>query len=189
MYKLSSVLAIFLSAAFAQIPAGVNYKPASETINASARASLEAALQGGADFPKDLFGGPVACGPLLWNALEPTADKILRDAHPVIMLLSIPEPLQTQGRGFNGQKEQELFWSALLAHYPALKSAKARKATADEIKYFWTTIPFDIEEPLFAIDAGGDVFIANFTLEKGKPKLFWLDLVGDLHKLKPQSVK
>jgi hypothetical protein len=62
-----------------------------------------------------------------------------------------------------------------------------RKARANEISYYWATIPFDIEEPFFAIETGSDVFIAQITRNKDKTALFWIDLVGDLHALKSQQ--
>jgi hypothetical protein len=74
------------------------------------------------------------------------------------------------------------FWSALLKAYPALKSAKVRKANAKEIRYYWATIPFEIEEPFFAIDTGSEVFVAHFG--SLSPSLFWIDRVDDLSKLK-----
>jgi len=49
----------------------------------------------------------------------------------------------------------------------------------------WAMIPFDIEEPFWVIEAGGDRFIADFDLNEGQPRLFWIDLVGDLQSLRP----
>jgi uncharacterized protein len=75
---------------------------------------------------------------------------------------------------------------ALTGRFPALSSAKVRKAKANKISYYWATIPFDIEEPFFTIEAGPDVFIAQITQNKSRMALFWIDLVRDLRALKPQ---
>ena len=48
----------------------------------------------------------------------------------------------------------------------------------------WATIPFDIEEPLYIADFGKQKVLVNFTVKNGEPKIFWMDIVGDLANLK-----
>ena len=60
-----------------------------------------------------------------------------------------------------------------------------RKGKAEEISYYWATIPFDIEEPFFVIDTGSERFVAHFKVKDRVPRLFWIDVVGDLRTLKP----
>lgn len=49
------------------------------------------------------------------------------------------------------------------------------------------TIPFDVEEPFFTIDTGQKQFIVNL-IPGGEGRLIvWIDLVGDVRSLKPQS--
>jgi hypothetical protein len=165
-----------------QAPAGVNYKPASDAVNATARANLEKALAGAPDFPKDLLNGIFTCGPMLWKTLQPAADKVLLGSKEIVLFLQIPAPTKVEARGMITPEQRMNFWSALLKAYPALKTAKVRKANEKEIRYYWATIPFDIAEPFFAIDAGSDVFIAHFG--ELAPSLFWIDHVDDLSKLK-----
>lgn len=59
-----------------------------------------------------------------------------------------------------------------------------RPAAAPEIQYYWATIPFDIEEPLYVIDFGKQRVLVHFTARGGEPRLFWMDIAGDLTTLK-----
>jgi len=72
----------------------------------------------------------------------------------------------------------------LLDKYPGLRKGMVRPARANEISFYWATIPFDIEEPFFAIETPTDVFVANLRFEKETVTLFWIDRVDDLRKLK-----
>ena len=165
------------------IPSGVNYKKATPEVNAQAQAALQHALANPTD-AKTFLGGTISCGPTLWNDLKDSQEQLSKDSTPVTAMLSLPEPLKAEGRGFRTQEQREAFWNSVLAKYPALKTGTVRPARAAEIQYYWTTIPFDIEEPFFAIETTDAVFIANLQNENGIVTLFWLDRVDDLHKLK-----
>jgi hypothetical protein len=179
------LLCICSSIASAQeVPNGVNYKFAKDDVNLAAKALLEGALINPDQYPKDLFNDSATCGPMLWKVLKPEADAVLLNAKMVTAFLSTPEPFKTDMPGLRTEQERRSFWTALVKKYPQLKAAKVRKANAEEIKYYWATIPFDIEEPFFTIDTGSERFIANFLKKDGKSILFWFDLVGDLRKLK-----
>ena len=100
------------------------------------------------------------------------------------MFLSVPEKIQAEGRGFRTQEQRERFWKLVLDKYPDLRKGVVRPALANEIKFYWTTIPFDIEEPFFAIETPTHIFIANLQFKKNSTTLFWLDRVDDLRSLK-----
>jgi TPR repeat protein len=172
----------------AQNSTEIKVKAASDADNTLARAALQSALASDSSIPKELLSGAATCGPTLWASLKGSADETLLHSKVVTAMLSIPEPLQTVGRGLTSDAQRESFWKLLRAKYPALKNGAVRKASADEIRYYWSTIPFDIEEPIFAIEAGSQIFIANLKIEKKKPVLFWIDLVGDLHHLRDQTL-
>jgi hypothetical protein len=165
------------------VPKGVNYKKATAEINARAKASLEQALSD-SGVPKKFLTNVVSCGPILWNDLTAHHDLLSKDSTPVTMFLSVPEPLQAEGRGFRTQEQREQFWKLVLEKYPDLRKGVVRPASAKEIRFYWATIPFDIEEPFFAIETTTNVFVANLRIENGTPVLFWLDRVDDLQKLK-----
>ena len=169
-----------------QIPDGVHYKPASDALNASALALIKQSLLPGNDPPKGFFDSAVTCGPSLWKMLQPSSDKVLLDSKLVVVVVN---SVQTEGRGLITDEQRQSFWKLLLTKYPAIQAAAIRKSNAEEIKYYWATIPFDIEEPFFTIDTGAAKLIVNFRVENGKPKLFWIDQVGDLQKLTSEPGK
>ena len=171
-----------------EIPDGVRYKAASDEVNAEAKTLLEKALAGDKAAWKQLFtGGPQTCGPMLWQELKPGADAKLVNAKPFTAVISTPVAVTTEGRALLTDEVRHLFWTTLIGKYPALATAKVRKASASEISYYWATIPFDIQEPLFALDTGTNVFIANLFRKNGTLNLLWIDLVGDLKSLKAQA--
>jgi uncharacterized protein len=169
-----------------EIPPGVTYKKASATVNAAAKALLEEALSGDKSALKQLLGEAPVCGPMLWQNLKPNAQAGLLNSKPVSVVVARPTAIVTEGRTLITDEARELFWGELMSRYPRLVSGTVRKAKSNEISYYWATIPFDIEEPFFAIEAGTDVFIAHMRQSKGKMTLFWIDLVGALSALKPE---
>lgn len=170
-----------LGAAAQQAPGDVTYKAAPDELNETARAGLQKALTSD-EFPGDLLKQTFTCGPMLWKALKPSADRILLESKEIVGFVQTPEPTQVDLLAMNTLEQRRSFWKTLVKKYPALKTAKVRKASANEISYYWATIPFDIDEPFFAIDTGTEVFVAHFGAFA--PALFWIDLVDDLGKLK-----
>ena len=165
------------------VPAGVHYKKATPEVNAKAQAAVEGALAD-TKTPKSFLSETISCGPVLWNDLKDSQAELSKDSTPVTSFLSVPEPIQAEGRGFRTQEQRDRFWKLLLDKYPDLRKGVVRQARANEIKFYWATIPFDIEEPLFAIETPSDVFIVNLMFKKDKATLFWIDRVDDLRKLK-----
>jgi hypothetical protein len=172
----------------AQVPPDVNYKTAPDAVNDAAKLLLQQALAGDKAATKQLLSDSLTCGPMLWQSLQPTADKSLVNAKKIIAVIGVPKPTPTEGRSFVTEDERRIFWKELFTKYPALAGPIGiRKANAWEISYYWATVPFDIQEPFFAIEAGPDVFIANLRTFDGKPVLFWFDRVGDFQHLQPQN--
>src|SRR5262249_4103963 len=143
---------------------------------ARAKETLERALSA-PGVPENFLTGVISCGPILWNDLKANPEFLSKDSTPVTMFLSVPEQLQAEGRGFRTQEQRNMFWKLVLEKYPDLKKGVVRTAKATEIQFYWATIPFDIEEPFFAIETTKDVFVANMKVENGTPVLFWLDRV------------
>ena len=132
--------------------------------------------------PKNVFGDITVVGPMLWKSLKPSADKRLLDTKPVILVVSGGA---VEGKRIRSGDELEAFWKLFRSKYPSLKEGKVRKGNAQEISYYWATIPFDIEEPFWVIESGTDRFITNFTVTGGQPRLLWIDRVDDLKSLRP----
>ena len=170
-----------------EIPAGVRYKKAPDALSAAAMSLLEEAVADPTKMPEKLLAGVVTCGPMLWQDLRPSANELLQRSKASDSFLQVPNVVHVEERSMMDDDQRRAFWTAVTGKY-GLKGAKIRKPTADEIRYFWATISFDIEEPLFTIDTGSDRFIANFLVENGKLHLFWLDRVGELRSLKGAPV-
>jgi hypothetical protein len=186
--RISHILAILFlvcASAFGQeIPNGVRYKKATEAVNNAARANLETALAS-ESLPSNFFGDITVVGPMLWKSLKPSADQILLRTMPVTLIVPGPNSFSAEGKRIRTDEERNAFWKLFRSRYRTFKDGKVRKGNAQEISYYWATIPFDIEEPLWVIEAGADRFIAHFSMTSGQPRLFWLDRVGDLQTLKP----
>jgi hypothetical protein len=186
---LAAMVAVFClaySANAQQIPAGVRYKKASDEINQKAKSILESALMAKADAVnlESISDGIIVCGPLLWDALKDQAGKELREAKLMMVVIGSAKPLTKEGRGIVTMEQKRAFWKLFVEKVKANNSFMVRKAEAPEIQYYWATIPFDIEEPLYIVDFGKVKVLVNFTVKNGEPKLFWMDIVGDLATLK-----
>jgi hypothetical protein len=184
---LAAVVALMAFSAAAclsqDVPNGVHYKKISMQSNAQAKSALEQALRS-TETPTGFLSGVITCGPILWNDLKTSQQTLAKDSTPVTMMLSVPESIRAEGRVFKTEEQRKAFWKLALEKYPALRKGVVRPASTKEIQFYWSTIPFDIEEPFFAIETPADVFIANLKLENGSTTLFWLDRIDDLKKLK-----
>src|SRR6476469_2308561 len=181
-----TTMLVTINAAMAQevqVPEGVNYKTAPESVNIAAKSALQTALASD-QFPEEMFGEVTVCGPMLWKALKPSADKVLLSAKPVIAMITDPEAIHAEGKRLLTAEERKSFWGLWRSKYPGLRNATIRKARADELSFYWATIPFDIEEPLFVVDTNSERFIVHLANKQQKITLFWIDLVGDLRTLK-----
>jgi hypothetical protein len=127
----------FAQRSISQVPEEVNIKVASDADNASAKAAPQEALVDDISFPKELLGDTATCGPTLWATLKGSADETLLHSKVITAVLSVPEPLQTVGRGLVTEEQRKAFWKLLRAKYPALKTAIVQKASAEEVRYYW----------------------------------------------------
>ena len=183
MYHLGLLLALLCSPAFSQeVPGGVNYKKASDEINAKAKSLLEEALSkppGELDVDRTFGKSSIMCGPFVWDLIGDS--NSFKGSTPVMLIAG---KTSKQGRGITNSDQKRLLWSRLIAKLGPEGSPVIRKASADEISFFWAMIPFDIEEPLLVADFGKQKLLVNFTLKDKDPHMFWIDLVQDLRTLK-----
>ena len=171
--KLLLILLCISAGAYAQdIPNGVRYKKASEDVNNLAKSGLEKALSTPETFPSNLFGQTAVVGPTLWSVLKPGADKVLHNSKPIVLVIPGKSSFSTEGKGILTDDERQALWKSITGKFADLKLGKVRKAKAEEITYFWATIPFDIEEPFWVIETSSDRFIANFEVKSGQPDCF-----------------
>jgi hypothetical protein len=169
-----------------QIPEGVRYKKSSDEVNQKAKSILEDALGSKAESTniETIAGDAFACGPLLWDAIKSGAGKELKEANKLVLVMGANPPVQKEGRGIRTPEEKHAFWKLFIERVKQNNPVVVRKAEASEIQYYWATISFDIEEPLYIADFGKQKVLVNFIVKNGKPKIFWMDIVGDLAHLK-----
>ena len=129
------------------------------------------------------FSEVTVVGPGLWKALKPTGGPFLAETKVVMIVVPGPKTINAEGRRLLIDDERKAFWIAVNKQFEKLKTGKVRKGTAEEIAYYWATIPFDIEEPFRVIDTGTERFITHFQLKDQQLRLFWIDLVIDLKTL------
>lgn len=158
------------------------YKRATEEINQRAKSKLERALSAKATDTtiETLFAEGVVCGPLLWEALRDQAGKELQEALQTNFIMTMPRRITKEGRTFLKPEQKRLFWNIFMENIKSNNSIGVRRATKPEIDYYWSTISFNIEEPLYVVDIGNRRVLFNFLVENGEPKVFWMDIVGNL---------
>jgi hypothetical protein len=87
LFGVLALTALATLAAGQDVPKGVNYKTAPESVNASAKSALETALASDS-LPPEFFGDVTVCGPMLWKALKPSADKVMLESKPVVAMIT-----------------------------------------------------------------------------------------------------
>ncbi|MEQ1642434.1 MAG: hypothetical protein ABL959_03185 [Pyrinomonadaceae bacterium] len=161
-----------------QIPDGVRYKKALPEVNSAAKQLLETSLT---VLPEKLdltlFGSAVMVGPTLWDSLSDLQkDKFKKDSTPVKLMVG---SAAMEGRGVRTDEQKRFLWKTVIEKL-ATQRYSVRPANSDEISYYWAIVPFDIEEPLFVVDAGNTKVLVNLTVKEKKIQFFWIDIVPKL---------
>lgn len=169
--------------------------------NAAARAALAGAIGNGAIGNGTAFGDVVMIGPRLWarlrekfkpgdrvarsmvifdgaddartwgfvpaDATDPTVKKV------IAALADSPRRVAIETGAFRngGAKDLGPEVARLLAT-PALPNV--RDASAEEVVYLWRLVPYDLQEPLFVIEAGATRLLVNLDSDQ---KIIWIDLL------------
>ncbi len=66
------------------------------------------------------------------------------------------------------------------------KAPVIRKLGPDELSLYWAMIPFDIQEPIYILEAGDKRFLLNLIADKDKFSVMWVD---ELSKIRIESPK
>lgn len=175
------------------IPAGVRYKKASDAMNAIALKKLTTFFGGDpatVDF-SPMGAQAIIIMPGMWNLLKRAAPKEALDA-PVgrFVVPSSKGDEDFEGRIFRTPETQEFLWLALLAiAQKETEKPTIRKATSDEIRYYWAMIPNDIQEPLYVADFGRHKILFNFEGSEKDPRIFTVEAIGRLVQPKGQAAR
>jgi hypothetical protein len=164
--------------AFAQeIPKGVVYKKTSDTNNQKAKDLIIQELSSNGTYK--LFDSIVIIGPALWDRYAKIKNiKAIKEGNISLKVASYDAATK--------KTINELVAAKLIqrkADYITIikqlvkdingKSLKFRKLSTLDLTYYWSVIFFDIEEPIFVIEANGKKFIVDIDNNKIK----WIDEV------------
>jgi hypothetical protein len=172
--KLTSLIILLLAFhfSFAQkketivIPKGIVYNYCDPKIVEKAKKLIADNLSENSDYK--LLDGPLIIGPELWKRYKDN-ENIQKIEKGRIQFQV--DHLILEGKLSQNNKDSRIIWDELKKEVS--KEFIIRKATEDELKYYWSVISFDIDEPLLIIETKEHNYILN--LLKKDLKLLWLD--------------
>jgi len=176
---LAALVSVALISQQQVIPKGVHYKKAPDAVNKLAAAKLQKFF---ASDPKTLdmshLGAQaLVVGPGMWEYFGPHVPDDLKNATHAEFHIPNANGVQVlEGRVLKTEDLQSWVWLALLVSAHKQKPV-IRKANADELRYYWAIIPYDIEEPLYVADFGKNKFLFDFDDSKTDPRIFDVDRV------------
>jgi hypothetical protein len=157
-----------------KIPKGVVYKKASTEKNEAAKKIIKKEFNK-ATTSYELFDKLVYIGPMLWKRYRsnPGLAKIvggdIQFKVPNKGVISV-----LPGKLIQNIVDFKVVWNQILADGSSNK-VSIRKLNSEELKYYWSVIFYDIEEPLFIVNTGKHNFLIQFL--NTKLQLLWVDEV------------
>jgi len=148
------------------IPKGVVYNYCSNEKNEEAKQLIINSLK--QDHNYEILQNNLMIGHLLWKRFKDV--EILKTIENGKVIFRI-DNLEVEGKMCNDIEDSKKIWDELKKE--VTDSFKIRKANVPELKYYWSTISFDIDEPLFVLETPNHNYILNFI--KKDMKLFWID--------------
>lgn len=149
------------------IPKGVTYKYCDSATFAKAVQHVQTELSDSAK--SNMVGMMLFVGPNLWSRyskLKPLSE--IENGNMMIMA----DNKKLTGKMTQSRDDSQKFWDQIKKEANA-NGYKLRKATPEELRYYWSVISFDIEEPLIIIETKKHNFILN--INKNNNQLLWLD--------------
>lgn len=152
------------------IPQGVVYKYSDAPTYEKAKNLILKELSDSQEY--SLTGQPMMfIGPVLWKSFKKIKSlKEIPGGNTTLLVDDQKLEAKLIQTDEDGRKVWDEFRKAISG-----KAYELRKATPEELTYYWSVISFDIEEPLIILDTGGEKYIIN--LLPGTLKLLWLDQV------------
>ncbi|MBB6331830.1 hypothetical protein HNP24_002780 [Chryseobacterium sediminis] len=147
------------------IPNRVVYNYADDKINEKAKKLLTEGLTNTTNY--NLLGDNLIIGPTLWKRFK-NLESLKSIPDSVIFHI---DDMEIEGKMSKTLKDSKKIWEEVKKEVSG--KYQIRKANEDELKYYWSTISFDIEEPLFVLQTENHLYILNFI--KKSMNLFWLD--------------
>lgn len=150
-----------------KIPKGVVYNYADADIVEKAKALITADI---ADKSKyEISGKILIVGPQLWKRFQKIKPlKEIKGGNTTFMV----DGAQLKGKMTQNVEDSKKIWDQFLKEIEN-QDFIIRKANEKELKYYWSVISFDIDEPLLILDTNNRKYILN--LSPKDMKLMWLD--------------
>ena len=147
------------------IPKGIVYNYVEDNINEKAKQLINNSLTQNNNY--ELLQDNLMIGPSLWKRLQ-NIENLKNIPKNVVFHI---DDMQVDGKMCQKINDSKKVWDEVKKEIS--KDYQIRKANEDELKYYWSTISFDIEEPLFIVETGNHNYILNF--QKDNTNLLWLD--------------
>lgn len=171
-YTLSLLLASFLTICFGQnieeikIPEGVVYNYCDNSIIDKAKKLIEENL---ADSTKTtITQSMLIVGPVLWKTFKDI--KVLNEIEGGNTTFYVDKG-ELKGKMTQDTEDANKVWNEFRKVVNG--DYTIRKANEEELRYYWSVISFDIDEPLLIVETKEHNYILN--LMKDDLKLMWLD--------------
>lgn len=171
--RLIFILCLMINFAFSQniekikIPQGVVYNYCTDDLNNEAIKNIKSSLEQKDNYT--IIQANLTIGNQLWSRFRNIKTlKAIKTGKKVIFRIDNTE---VEGKMYENTEDSKLVWDEVRKEIT--ENYVIRKANEVELKYYWSTIAFDIEEPLFILETQKHNYILN--LSKSDLKLFWLD--------------
>lgn len=148
------------------IPKGVVYNYSNPKVVERAKKLIAANLSSENDY--SLLGKNIIIGPLLWKRYQ--HNEAIQKIEKGKVQFHVDE-LILDGKMTQSINDSKIIWDEFKKE--VAQDYTIRKATAFELRYYWSVISFDIDEPLLIVETKNHSYILDFTKED--LKLMWLD--------------
>lgn len=171
-YKILLFLSLITNITFSQesetisIPNGVNYKYADKKVIEKAKKLITENLSENGNYK--LLQANLIIGPELWKRYKD--NKNIQNIEKGKVIFHV-DNLELEGKMSQDINDSKVIWNEFRKE--VANNYIIRKANVNELKYYWSVISFDIEEPLLIVETQNHNYILN--LLKKDLKLLWLD--------------
>ncbi len=143
------------------IPKGIVYKKKSDTINEQAKKILINELKSPSF---SLFDKLLYCGPNFWEHYK--NDPKIKSIEKGNIDFQVPQPngitIIKKGKLIQSTEDFTTIWNQISKDFFS-PNLTIRKLNLTELKYYWSIIFFDIEEPIFVIESNQKQIIIDFS--------------------------
>lgn len=148
------------------IPKGIVYNYSNPKVVEKAKKLIADNLLPESDY--SILGENIIIGPLLWKRYQ--HNKEIQKIEKGKVQFHVDD-LVLDGKMTQSINDSKIIWDEFRKE--VAQDYIIRKATELELRYYWTVISFDIDEPLLIVETKNHTYILDLT--KDDLKLMWLD--------------